>query len=546
MKYEESVKSIDTIKKRNKVEYIVVNIICLFVFLAFGYVTIMSFLQTSELDENNYIFEKILYNMDNVLLNILFFSIFIIFMFIMRKCFGFLSKVSLNFLETGLVVYVIILGLVWVFSVFSIPEADSKNIFETATEVISNDYSSINSNGTFYNSDYYNGYSYYNYYPFQLGFVFISEIVYRIFGSVSSMPMQIINVICVAVAYLGIVKIAKHLFNSIAIEIIAIFLLAGCFQPILFCTFVYGNIIGMCCAIWASYFLIRYIKGSKYILLLPCGILLVLAVMAKYNNLIYLVAFVIALVIHTIKEKKWQGIAFSLVLCVLVVGINNLVIVSYENRADTKLAKGVSQIMYLDMGINESFSAPGWYNGVALETYKDSGLDNKVAEQKACEDIQDRLNIFIKDPKYAVDFFSKKITSQWNEPTFESIWVSKVKAHEYPINSIANEMYYGGLGQFFKSYFNLYIQILYLLFVIGTCLLPLKNKANIETVLFLLVILGGFGYHLLFEGKSQYILVYIPLLIPTAAFGLNTLVKSINEKVKGIYEKVSNIKISVV
>ena len=28
-----------------------------------------------------------------------------------------------------------------------------------------------------------------------------------------------------------------------------------------------------------------------------------------------------------------------------------------------------------------------------------------------------------------IDFFSKKIISQWNEPTYESIWVSKVKSH---------------------------------------------------------------------------------------------------------------------
>ena len=41
-----------------------------------------------------------------------------------------------------------------------------------------------------------------------------------------------------------------------------------------------------------------------------------------------------------------------------------------------------------------------------------------------------------------------------------------------------------------------------------------------------LVLLGAFGYHLLFEGKSQYILTYIILMIPTAAWAAVTLIES--------------------
>ena len=533
--------TVKTISRQNTFEYVIVNIICLFLFVAFGYIAIMSFLQTSVFDEAAYSSEKILYEMDNIALNIFCTAVFTVFVFKMKKHYDFFAKVDLRFMEVGLVIYTILLGLIWIFSVASIPAADSQNVFETATEATVGDYSSINVNGDFYNSAYYNNYAYYNFYPFQLGFVFISEIIYRIFGTSSSMPVQVLNVICVALAYLGIAKITKHIFKRRSTEFITILLLAGCFQPMLFCTFVYGNIIGMCCAIWASYFLIRYFQTSKYILLLPCAGLLVLATMAKYNNMIYLVAFVIMLIVHTVKEKKWQSIAFALALCVATVGISNLIIISYESRANTDLADGVSQAMYLDMGLNDSYMAPGWYNGLALETYKSSNLDNKVADQRACSDIKNRLNAFGSNPEYAIDFFGKKIVSQWNEPTFESIWVSEVKSHSYNVNSIGNGMYNGSLGQFFELYFNLYIQILYILFVIGIYCLFLKRKTNIETALLLLVILGGFGYHLLFEGKSQYILTYIPLLIPTAAFGMNTILEGKFTKVKEIVGKLKSI-----
>lgn len=533
--------TVKTINKQNTFEYLIVNIICLFMFIAFGYIAIMSFLQTSVFDEAAYSSEKVLYEMDNIALNIFCTAIFTVFVFKMKKHYDFFARVDLRFMEVGLVVYTIMLGLIWIFSVTSVPAADSQSVFETATGATVGDYSSITGNGNFYNSAYYNGHSYYNFYPFQLGFVLISEIVYRIFGTASSMPVQVINVLCLAAAYLGIAKITKYIFKRRSIEFITILLLAGCFQPMLFCTFVYGNIIGMCCAIWASYFLIRYFQTTKYLLLIPCAILLIVATIAKYNNMIYLVAFVIMLIVHTVKEKKWQSIAFALAICIATVGINNLIIVSYESRANTKLADGVSQVMYLDMGLNDSYMAPGWYNGIAIDTYKSCNLNNEVANQRAWSNIKNRLDVFGSNPGYTFDFFGKKIVSQWNEPSFESIWISEVKSHSHEVNSIGNGMYNGSLGQFFELYFNIYMQIVYLLLVIGIYCLFFKRMTNIETTLLLLVILGGFGYHLLFEGKSQYILTYIPIMMPTAAFGLNSVLNGKYIKIKEIVRKLKTV-----
>lgn len=533
-------KNIATVKRQNTFEYLIVNLVCLFLFLAFAYIAVMSIFQTSVFDPTAYGAEKIIFQTDNIALNIFMTVLFAVFVFKIKKHYDFFAKVNMRFLEIGLVVYALLLGFVWIFSVTSIPAADSYNVFETASQAANGNYSSL-SGSDFYNSAYYNGYSYYNFYPFQLGFVFISEIVYRIFGTQSYMPIQIINVICVAVTYLGIAKITKHLFKRRSVEFIAILLLAGCFQPILFSTFVYGNIIGMCCAVWASYFLIIYFQSSKYILLLPCGALLVLATMAKYNNMIYLIAFVVMLIVHTVKDKKWQSIAFALAICVAAVGVNNLIIISYENRAGVKLADGVSQVLYLDMGLNESSMAPGWYNGIAIETYKQYQLNDEAANAAAWDDINTRINIFANNPGYAADFFGKKITSQWNEPTFESIWVSEVKSHSSEINAIGKGMYDGSLGQFFELCFNLFIQILYILFVIGIYCLFLKRNLNIETALLLLVLLGGFGYHLLFEGKSQYILTYIVLLIPTAAYGMNTVLEGNFTKIKEYVGKLKTI-----
>ena len=536
-----SVKTVTSVKKQNAFETVLTNIICILVFIAFGYIAVMSFIQTSSLDPTAYASEKILFNTDNLVLNTFFTVIFTVFIFKMKRHYDFFAKINIKYIEIGLVAYTVLLSLIWVLSASSIPAADSYNIYETAVGAVNGNFTSFTNNPSNYNSAMYDSYSYFQFYPFQLGIVFISEIIYRIFGTSTAMPIEVINTICLGFAYLGIAKLTRLIFKKRSIEFITILLLAGCFQPMLFTSFAYGNIIGMCCGIWASYFLIKYLQTNKYTLIIPCGVLLVLATLAKYNNMIYLVAFAIVLIVHTVKEKKWQSVAFALALCIATVGVNSIIIKSYEARSGVDLGDGISQTLYLDMGINESYMAPGWYNGIALDTYKRANFDSQLANAIAKSDINNRLNTFGNDFDYTIDFFGKKIVSQWNEPTFESIWVSKVKDHYYDINGIAKAVYEGSTGQFFELYFNFYMQILYILFTVGIYLLIIRKKSNIETILLPLIILGGFGYHLLFEGKSQYILTYIILLIPTASFALNVVINGKYTAIKNFINKIKEI-----
>lgn len=534
--------TVAALEKKSKFEYIVVNIICLFAFLAFGYIAIMGFFQTSVIDPMAYSAEKILFQTDNLALNLFFTAIFVGILFFMRRFYDFFAKINMTVLEIILTVYVILLGLIWIFAVTSIPAADSANIFETASQAAKGNYTSLNDFTNFYNKDFYGGYSYYNFYPFQLGFVLISEFILRIFGSDSSMPIQVVNVLATGAAYLGLAKITKLLFKRKSIEFAAIFLLAICFQPILFCTFVYGNTLGMCLGIWACFFLIKYFQTNNWKLLFPCGILLVLSTIAKYNNMIYLVAFVIMLIVHTVKHKKWQSVAFALAICIATVGSSSLIIASYEARSGATLANGVSQILYLDMGMQESGRAPGWYTTTGLQIYLQNQFDDEAANKAALKQIGERLETFGNDAEYTFDFYSKKILSQWNEPTFESIWVSKVKGHEVEItNGLADWIYNKSLGQLLELHFGLYMRVLYVLFAVGIYMLFIKKKTDICTVLLPLVIMGGFGYHFLCEAKSQYILTYIPLIIPTAAYALNKILFGDYSKLKNLFNKINEI-----
>ena len=220
------------------------------------------------------------------------------------------------------------------------------------------------------------------------------------------------------------------------------------------------------------------------------------------------------------------------------ISLGYLLVLGY--RADVDLAKGLSQVQYLDMGLTESYMAPGWYTKTGLNTYIENNLDNKAADAASWKSIDIKMDNFGKDMGKTFDFFSKKILSQWNEPEFESIWVSKVKTHTNPVDSgLGKAVYEGSLGQLLSLHFNLYIQIVYLLFAVGIYMMFINKKTNICTILLPLVALGGFGYHLLFEGKSQYVLTYIPLLLPVAAYSLNTILEANYSKVKEFAAKLN-------
>ncbi|MGN1138091.1 MAG: hypothetical protein ACI4RM_01490, partial [Ruminococcus sp.] len=261
--------NISTINKRNKVESIVTNIFCILSLLAFGYVSIISLFQTSVIDPQNYSGEVILFNWDMIPINFLILIVFAFAMYKLCSVFNVFARINMKYMYLALSAYVLIVGFLWVSSVTSIPAADSQSVFDAAGKAAVNDYSSFVNGSNFYNHEFYKDVCYFNYYPFQLGFVLITELVLRIFGVSSSMPMQYLNVICVALAYIAIAKISKVVFKKRSIEFFTLVFLFMCLQPILFCTFVYGNIIGMCCAIWASYFMIKYFQGNNYLLLIP-------------------------------------------------------------------------------------------------------------------------------------------------------------------------------------------------------------------------------------------------------------------------------------
>lgn len=524
----------NTLLHQNKLTKICSNIAVCLVGVIFAILTLASILQTCRIDQVNPYSEIINFDNDFVPLNLALIILSALgALYLIRKKVR-VYRIDTKFIVGIMLVISTVLSLTWINLVQSIASGDAMILLNTARDAASGNYSS------FYSSyDYYGNYSYYLYYPFQLGYVFFAEILYRIFGTGSSdLLLQIPNVIALDFIYAGLVALTGRLFNKTVTNMTAIALIA-CLQPIFMTTFTYGILIGLAFSLWSVYFTVRYIKENKLAYAGVAVLLMALSVVLKYNNMIMMTAVCIALILHVIDTRRFLALGAAALMVVCSVGAQKAVIHSYEVRSGTELNTQVSQTLYAYMGISESPMAPGWYNGISMMTLRDAGMDVDAADQVAKAGIQSRLD-YLNDNGELLDFYKRKLLSQLNEPAFESIWLSQVRSHNIPegetLSGIVTSVYSGGLAKLLDIWFNYYDMMIYIGFTAGMVWLIKRKAAQPATVILPVAVLGGILYHMIFEGKSQYLLPYFILLIPYAMYGLLYSVKALH-KISGVLYK---------
>ena len=402
---------------------------------------------------------------------------------------------------------------------------DSGFLSEYATEFLRGDYTELLG-------------EYLHHYPFQLGMIAFLESVYCLFGVDNYLAFQILNVIAVMMIILMLQKITQELFEDERVlvweEIFSLFML-----PLyLFATFVYGDIIGWALGLGAVYCGIRFINSDKWRYLLAAGILFMPAIVIKSNVNILLVAFVIAMLLKMLQNRRWFILLWIVAIIFFsqtgVKGINTI----YAQRAQIDgVWRGTPKIAWVAMGLQEADEEEhgcGWYNGYNWEIYEACGYDNELTTKACIEDIKKSLVRFADNPAEAVYFFYKKFVSQWNEPTFMSMitneWYSRYTQNR---SELADFIIYGNGRNLFYQFMNFYHLLIFVCGTIG-CWLILKNW-RLDRAYFVLNIFGGFLFHMIWEGKARYILGYFVMLLPMAAAGcwkMTNVIQKLMDKIR--------------
>ncbi len=471
---------------------------------------IASMLQTTDMNTENAYLENVEIHADDLLWNLLSLALIAAAAFLWRL----LSDRMPAWLVTLIAMLAVTgFGIAFVLSSQSAPTHDSYIVSNAAYLASMDDPSGLAGD-------------YFLRFPFQLGYVFWSEWWIRVFGTGNNfLSIEILNVVCLAVSYFAILRSVRLLFGDGRAFRATAFWMLLCIQPILFCSFTYGNIPSLMfstLAIWQ----VLSMNGKKTDLLhgIEAALLIGFAVLIKKNCLIIAVALMILQVIRAIRHKNAMETVASLVCTVLcaatIWGLPLAVQTHYEKKFDLSFGKGIPMSSWAAMGLNESYIAPGWYDATyTVVNFAECGNDPCEAHHRSMTEVGERVRVFADDLGYAGDFFSEKMLSQWNEPTFQSLWTNQVRSQYGERGAIAT-FFCETHEKEVKDFLNATLQAVYLFAAIGTLGLLLRRR-RIEDALFPICFLGGFLYHLIFEAKSQYSIPYLVLLLPLAACGVS-------------------------
>lgn len=481
------------------------------------YLSLLSLVQTVDMNMENSMLENAVFHYDGFIGGLITLLLGIALLLVYRKL---IARVNVWIPIAVSLASVLVLGIVWVFSSQSAPTHDSWIVSNAAHLASKGDYSALTQN-------------YFLQFPFQLGYVLFSELIIRLCGTGDNyLCIEVVNVICLVISYFAILMMARKFSkNDNVVKLLALLLLL-CPQPILFCTFTYGNIPGFAFAALAMWQFLEIGHGVKgWIHAVLCALCLGLSVCIKKNFTIVLIAILIVGLIRLIRSRR-VGDLVCLVLCtVSVLSLPAAAQAHYERRANFDFGEGIPMISWMAMGLNESYIAPGWYSGkYTVTNFHSHEKDPDAAAEASKEVILERLDVFKEDEVYAKDFFAKKIASQWNEPSYQSIWTNQVRGRYEEPGKLAEWVMGEGEART-KSYMNGFQQFIFALSAIGAIFM--MRKRRVELSLIPIVILGGFLYHALFEAKSQYAITYFVLMIPLAAYGLNALYLIVERAWKG-------------
>lgn len=462
-----------------------------------------------------------LYSVIGLLTNIIIILMILLVSKFFKKRLDGLSKLIKTSILVVLLTLYAALQVYWINIRDANPAWDQLWTYETAVKIFEKDYKNVYD-------------AYLQLYPQQLTLATLYTVIFKIFKSTDIVILQYTNVLANIFTVLGILLITKQLGKKYNTNQYRPFIITLGFVMLpLLSTFIYGDIISIPLCLFGIYFIMKYSEKEKKYYLFLSAILIAIAYMARMNNLIYIIAMSIYLLLDLFefKNKSIKNTlmkSFFIVLFIISTILPATIIKSYwQEQMNLDKEKTILIETYLCMGMNESSKANGWYNGdYAGLAYGDAN----EGKQKLREIINNRIKYFSSNIYECIKFYTLKFSSMWAENTYASVMYNHSSAFENQNRSDGKFEMTQKLDSMLYDYENAILiqQKSLVLMIFGSTLIVLiKYRKNIskEVLLLVIIFVGGFLFHVLWEAKSRYVISYIVVLIPITSIILgNTLI----------------------
>lgn len=469
------------------------------------FLLVASIISTSTMASDGY--EHTVFHIDFIIFNILFIVIAVLAIAWMGKkgikiCF---SQKSLRILTIFFFIGAVTLLLVLHPSVYS----DSKAVLDAAANFLEADYTDWKWGGYCYRYSNQNGLALY--------FILVSFL----FGSHNNMVVCFFNIFFYWGSAVYLAKIVSSFIQSAHLGEVIYVLVLFFFPMECYIYFAYGTIPGLFCSLYAIWQLLLWRQTGRLSHAFCTGIFMMFSVLLKSNYLIFCLALLLFLLADSMIKKNPRGFLAAIVISLFVTLGQAGVSVLFETVTGAPTDQGIPASAWIAMGLQENEEGtPGWYNGYNYNIYVTASADKETASRMSAVEISNILHTFWADKKDAASFFTRKTLSQWNNPDFQGYWILLWSGDT-------------GYGSFFRVCFGdgqpirqisewLLDKFLMFTWLGNLCYLwYMRKDHNIENYICYIPFIGGFLFHIFWEGKCQYTVVYFFLLIPYMLLGLH-------------------------
>ena len=443
---------------------------------------------------------------DNVLINILLIFVTIGIIYFL---YNFIKKyINRNVLLVLSVIACVGFSIIWVLSSNVEPDAD-----QTAVCLFAHYFNDLNYFGL-------NRGEYVGIYQQQLGLISVIQLVYKIFGDNNYRSFQLINTLFIGLFIVSNDMIIRNSNIKYKEDAEIIFLiLASTFIPLfIYSDYVYGEVmsigtISLCCWMMSS-----YLNNEKLYKLIMVAFSGFFACYVRLNSIIFVIAAILVFLVSLITSfnRKKLFLLISVIMATVLLLIIPKVIYGSHIPNDSY---SMPPTLHISMGMQGD---AGWYNDYNIITYQSTNYDPIEANNWAKEDINNRLDEFKKNPNMALNFYYKKINLQWNSPMFQAFVMNQ--SFKGNTGRIATAIYKGSVNKILNVVVNCHQMFVYLMCVVFSINI-FKDRENIkmEELIFVVFVIGGFFFSILWEAKTRYILPYYSVLLIEVAFGFSYL-----------------------
>jgi hypothetical protein len=364
-------------------------------------------------------------------------------------------------------------------------------------------------------------------FPFQNGIVLFDALLLLVFGDGAYIAFQIINVLAFGVVAYCVWRGFLLLFPDAKKNLLLVVLLFD-YPVAAYVVFCYGIMIGMAFAFAGLLMLLKYYQGGKAIHGVLSAILVAFAMFFKSNYAIIAVGMVLLYVWMSIRKRRFLPLVFAIMVIVASIGVSRGTSAFVEGVTGVDVGSGIPKLAWVLMGLHDDGNNAGWWDGFNELVYTMNNGDAELVKQECRKGIVERIAVLV-DHKKLVHFVYQKITSEWNNPTYECFYFQVSPSSNEQLAKLVTEPGYEG----FKKVLNIVQTIIYFGWVLyAVWQWRHFRECNLFQLTFMIMMIGGFLFFAAWEAKCQYIMPFYYICVPYAVLGWQNLITFLYGKCK--------------